>query len=150
MSPCFFSLSSRPQDMDQRRGAERSLKLLIPSRYRCANGRQLSSTSNGRREEREEEGKGEGEEKPGERGGCEGLSAASDLRGKADNSSLHFPHSLSGASPHQHPSKRASEGGVGHAAAQIFPPDYQVSSPQGLPQPRLGPTHRWVPDQALY
>lgn len=52
--------------MDQRRGAERLLKLLIPSRYRCANGRQLSSTSNGRREEREEEGKGEGEEKLGE------------------------------------------------------------------------------------
>lgn len=52
--------------MDQRRGAERSLKLLIPSRYRRASGRQLSSTSNGRREEREEEGKGEGEEKLGE------------------------------------------------------------------------------------
>lgn len=46
--------------MDQRRGAERSLKLLIPSRYRRTSGRQLSSTSNGRREEREEEGKGEG------------------------------------------------------------------------------------------
>lgn len=53
--------------MDQRRGAERSLKLLIPSRYRHTSGRQLSSTSNGRREEREEEGKGEGEEKLGER-----------------------------------------------------------------------------------
>lgn len=131
MSPCFFSLSSRPQDMDQRRGAERSLQLLIPSRYR----RGVADSSPPHQmagEEREEEGRGgreAGREAERRQRGALCHSGAQGHTDRQTNSSLCFPHSPLGAFPSQHPSQKVflfSQQAAPHGSPALLTIPFQV------------------------